>query len=245
MVYEKLKNIARKIIPRDILIKQEQLFRKLIFVFYKGDKYQCPVCEKKLRAFIPLAVGDELCPNCGSSARHRRLWTLLQPMLSPGISFLDFSPPRCLYRKIKDLSQIEYTPTDFVGEFLAAKNLDITQLELENNSYGLISCYHVLEHVEEDMKAMRELFRVLKPGGSCFIQTPFKEGDIYENAAIKTPAERKEHFEQEDHVRIYSVDGLAGRLATVGFKVERLEFSEKENNYYGFRQQETVLVARK
>ncbi len=243
MVYEKIKKIALRIIPKAVLINQEQFFRKLIFIFYKGSRYQCPVCEKKFRAFIKLNIGDKLCPYCGSSARQRRLWTLLQPLLSKNISVLDFSPPRCLYHKITGLKQIEYTPTDYAGEFLALQHLDIRQLELENNSYDLVICYHVLEHVEEDMQAMHELFRVLKPGGQAFIQTPFKEGAIYEDLSIKDPKERKVHFEQEDHVRIYSAEGLIQRLTSVGFKVERKDFSEQEYNANGFREVETVLVA--
>lgn len=245
MAYETIKNIIKKIIPKSVLVSQERLLRKVVFIFYKGDNYECPVCEKKLKAFMPLAVGDELCAYCGSAARHRRLWVLLQPLLTNGTTMLDFSPPRTLYRKLITMKQIAYTPTDFANEFLASRQLDITQLELENESYNLITCYHVLEHVEEDLKAMRELYRVIKPSGSCFIQTPFKEGDIYENPAITLPDERIAHFGQDDHVRIYSVSGLMERLTSVGFKVERLDFTEKENNYYGFRQQETVLVARK
>jgi SAM-dependent methyltransferase len=245
MVYDSIKGIITKIIPRQTLIDQEERFRKLIYLFYRGEKHQCPVCEKKIRAFVPLKVDDKLCPYCGSPARHRRLWTLLQPLLSNKIKVLDFSPPRCLYRKINSLPQVTYTPTDFAGEFLAATNLDITRLALADNSYDLIICYHVLEHIEADMLAMAELFRVLKPGGCCFIQTPFKDGDIYENSAVTTPAQRLEHFGQDDHMRIYSVAGIRQRLASVGFRVERLDFSEQEDNYYGFRTQETVLVARK
>ena len=138
MLYERLKSVFKKIIPRKILIKNEQYFRKFIFIFYKGNNYQCPICEKKLRTFIQLTTGDRLCPNCGSLDRHRRLWILLQPLLHNGINILDFSPPHCLYRKLKEMSQIEYTPTDFAGEFIASKNLDITQLELEDNSYNLM-----------------------------------------------------------------------------------------------------------
>jgi len=245
MLYEIVKNIALKVIPKSLIVGQEQFFRKLIFNFYKGSSFQCPVCEKKLRAFIGLNVGDKLCPYCGSPARHRRLWTLLQPLLRDKVYVLDFSPPRCLFRKMKELPHIGYTPTDFVGEFLASKNLDITQLDLEDNSYDLIVCYHVLEHVEKDRQAMQELYRVLKPSGSCFIQTPFKEGDIYENSAITGEKERKEHFGQEDHVRIYSVAGLKQRLVSAGFHVKQLDFSEKQDNYYGFRETETVLVATK
>ena len=170
---------------------------------------------------------------------------MLKPVLKNGISVLDFSPPRYLYRKMKAIPDITYMPTDFSGEFIAAENLDITSLELDNNSYDIIICYHVLEHVEKDRQAMSELFRVLKPSGTCFIQTPFKEGDIYENNTIATPEGRKQHFEQEDHVRIYSAEGLSQRLSSAGFQVERLSFTEKENNYHGFRQRETVLIARK
>lgn len=245
MFYEELKTVVKKIIPKQILFNYEQGFRKAVFIFYRGRNYQCPICQKKLRAFIQLKTADKLCPNCGSLDRHRRLWTLLQPLLQNGIKVLDFSPPRCLYKKLKSLSQIEYTSTDFADEFPAEKKLDITQLDLTNESYDLIICYHVLEHVEKDVQAMHELFRVLKPNGFCFIQTPFKEGNSYENFSIKDPIERKKHFGQEDHVRIYSIEDLTQRLQSVGFLVEQLNFCEEKNNFYGFHEKETVVVAKK
>jgi SAM-dependent methyltransferase len=245
MVYERIKRVAFKIIPKNILVGQEQRLRKLVAVFYKGSKYQCTVCEKRLRKFIHLKTGAVICPYCGSGARHRRLWTLLEPRLRDGLRVLDFSPPRCLYTKMMKLGHIEYTPTDLLGEFVASKSLDITKLEVDDASYDLIICYHVLEHVVEDKKAMSELYRVLSPGGSCTIQTPFKDGDTYEDATITDAAGRLKHFDQEDHVRIYSVSGLTDRLSAAGFKVERLFFNEKEGNYHGFRDGETVLVASK
>ena len=194
---------------------------------------------------MPIDVGDELCPYCGSAARHRRLWTLLQPMLKNGVSLLDFSPPRNLYRKLLKWPGIQYIPTDYAGEFLAARKLDITKLDLADDYCDIITCYHVLEHIEDDRSAMAELYRVLKPGGTCFIQTPFKDGDIYEDATIKDEQGRLAHFGQEDHVRIYSVDGLAARLTAAGFKVEVLNFKDPAGNYHGFKREETVLVARK
>lgn len=123
--------------------------------------------------------------------------------------------------------------------------MDITQLNLPDHSFDLIICYHILEHVEEDKKAMNDLYRVLQPSGHCIIQTPFKKGGIYEDYLVKTPEERKEHFGQEDHVRIYSVEGLSKRLSEAGFSVEPVFFSEEENNYFGFHQKETILFARK
>ena len=92
---------------------------------------------------------------------------------------------------------------------------------------------------------MTEMYRALKKNGICIIQTPFKPGDIYENPSITKPEEKKAHFGQEDHVRIYSVESLAQRLASVGFSIERMNFSEEENNYHGFHKNETVLIAKK
>jgi SAM-dependent methyltransferase len=208
MIYEKLKAVVKTLLPKKLLFKLEPYLRRPVYLFYKGDNHQCPVCEKKLKRFIQLKNGDHLCPSCGSIDRHRRLWTILQPLLIKEIQVLDFSPSRCLYRKLISLPHIKYTPTDFEGEFLASERMDITQLHLPDNSFDLIICYHVLEHVEEDRKAMNELYRVLKPSGTCIIQTPFKDGEIYENRAVKTPEERKQYFDQDDHVRIYSIEGL-------------------------------------
>ena len=109
----------------------------------------------------------------------------------------------------------------------------------------MLICYHVLEHIEEDQKALAELYRILKPGGSCLIQTPFKEGNTYEDFSIKSPLERLRHFGQRDHVRIYSVNGLEKRLVNAGFTVEVKEFKEQSDNYFGFKQNEYVIVAKK
>jgi hypothetical protein len=77
------------------------------------------LCERNLRKFISLKNGETLCPFCGSLPRHRRLCTLIKPLLIPGIQVLDFSPPLYLYKKLKSVSGIEYTATDYAGEFIA------------------------------------------------------------------------------------------------------------------------------
>ena len=90
---------------------------------------------------------------------------------------------------------------------------------------------------------MSELYRVLKPNGTLLIQTPFKEGEIYEDYSITTEAERLKHFGQEDHVRIYSINGLKDRLQNVGFKIEILQFQEED--YFGFSDNEQLIIAKK
>ncbi|WMJ71915.1 methyltransferase domain-containing protein [Cytophagaceae bacterium ABcell3] len=158
---------------------------------------------------------------------------------------LDFSPNRCLHKNFKKTLKDDYISTDYEGEFFADYAYDITGIFEPNNKFDLVICYHILEHIPEDQKAINELHRVLKIGGKCYIQTPFKEGDTYEDPSITTPEERKKHFGQEDHVRIYSVEGLKNRLQKAGFKVTPLNFAEGSNNYFGFKEKETVLLAEK
>jgi len=240
-MYENIKNI----LPHKFLKKNEALIRKVIYIFYKGNQRQCPICQKKLRKLVHLKNGDFLCPYCGSLARHRRLWVLIKPLLIDGISILDISPPRCFYKKLKKLRDIHYIATDLEGDFVADLNLDLTDTKLPPSEFDIILCYHVLEHIEKDQSAISELYRILKSTGKCFIQTPFKEGDVFEDPSITTTEERKIHFGQEDHVRIYSVQGLKSRLEKAGFKIEILSFSNDTNNFFGFSITEQVLIATK
>jgi predicted SAM-dependent methyltransferase len=240
-MYESLKNI----LPRNFLKTNEAFIRKMIYWFYKGSNKQCTVCEKKLQRFVTLKNGDHLCPYCGSLPRHRKLWILLKPFLLPGIKILDFSPPLCIYNKLKSLQEIDYTATDYEGEFAADRSFDITRIHQPADNFDWIICYHILEHIIDDRKAITELYRVLKPQGKCFIQTPFKEGDIYEDQSKQSKQERKQAFGQEDHVRIYSVQGLKQRLEKAGFQVEVLSFSNPEDNLFGFSTIEHVLLATK
>ena len=92
---------------------------------------------------------------------------------------------------------------------------------------------------------MQELYRITKSGGVCIIQTPFKEGDIYEDTSLKSEAERLIHFGQKDHVRIYSIEGLMRRLSTTGFNPTENNYKESINNRHGFKTLETIIVAKK
>jgi SAM-dependent methyltransferase len=148
-----------------------------------------------------------------------------------------------LYYSMKKQANIDYTSTDFADEFIADKRYDITNIPEKDNSFDLICCYHVLEHIPDDAAAMRELYRITAANGCVLIQTPFKTGDIYENPAITTPEDRLLHFGQDDHVRIYSVEGLRARLEAVGFQIRVKTFAADAR--LGLREGEVVLVAAK
>lgn len=243
-MYQQLKSIAKSLLPQKMLFENEQTLRKLLLPLYKGNLCECNICNSKLKKFIPLENGNLLCPICGSLQRTRRLFKLLNDeFLNPGFSMLDFSPSRAIYRKLKNRPDITYYATDFENEFLADYHFDITNIDIENDSFDLISCYHILEHIVDDESAMSELYRVLKKSGYALIQTPFKEGNIYEDYSIKTPKEREINFGQDDHVRIYSVDGLEKRLQNAGFRTEIRLLTQ--DDYYGFTANECVIICTK
>ena len=243
-MYHTLKKIITRLVSRKFLFEQEENWRHWYALFYSGTAFQCSVCDKNLSRFIK-TENDSLCPNCGSLQRNRRLWQLLETeFLKNNVSILDFSPSRCLYRKLKKRNDIHYQSTDLSGNFIADFHWDITQLDCKNNTFDLVVCYHILEHIPNDVLAMQELFRILKPGGKILVQTPFKEGAIYENPKIVSEQERLIHFGQEDHVRIYSVAGLKSRLEQCGFGVEIRKYSN-EKTRLDLDTNETILVLTK
>jgi len=243
-VYNFLKKNIKSIFPKEFLFKNELFFRYFFALLYIGKTHQCNICKHKLRSFID---GKKLiCPFCGSLTRTRRLWQLINNDNCLKGNTLHFSPSRSLYRKLKEHNKIHYYSTDFEDEFLADYKFDITEIDQPNEKFDLIICYHILEHILDDMKAISELYRVLCTKGIIYLQTPFKYGDIYEDEKIISPEKRKIHFGQDDHVRIYSVRGLKKRLEKVGFNVIVKSFKPTNNDFYsGFKSPETVLVLTK
>lgn len=242
-MYQRLKKIALSVIPKRFLFENEVFFRTLYAFPFRGNVHECTVCGQGLKKFVQIPDGDLLCPFCGSRSRTRRLYSFLTENDLVHGKVLHFSPSRSVYRLLKKKPNITYFSTDFEDEFLADYNYDITKIPLENDLFDLIICYHILEHIENDSQAMAELHRVLKPNGTCIIQTPFKEGEIYEDPTITTTEGRLNAFGQEDHVRVYSIDGLKRRLLANGFKkVEIKRFPA--NARYGFME-ETVLLCYK
>lgn len=233
-MYTIIKKIAKGIIPKSILQNNESFLRRLISLRYAGNAMQCNLCNYNLKQFVTRANGDLLCPNCGSLSRTRRLYKILSDIPITG-KVLHFSPPKSFASKLKEIPGINYYTSDFAGEFETDYHYDITSISVEDNTFDYIICYHVLEHIEDDIQALTELFRVLKNNGCIYIQTPFKDGDIYEDYNIVSEKDRERAFGQKDHVRIYSVNGLKRRLRFVGFHTKIYEFKNTTDNYYGFK----------
>ncbi len=120
---------------------------------------------------------------------------------------------------LERLPGVDYLSAD-LGSAHAMVRMDITDTGVDDDSFDLIYCSHVLEHVRDDRAAMREMFRVLKPGGRALIMVPISDGPTLEDPAVIDPAERERLYLQSDHVRLYGLDDLRERLAAHGFEVE-------------------------
>ncbi len=246
-MYNSIKKSLKSIIPKQFLFKNELFFRSFFGVLYLGKKHQCNICEKKLSTFVELENEDLLCPFCGSLSRNRRLWRLVNENKTLNGNLLHFSPSRNLYRTLKKNQNLNYFSSDFEDEFLADYKFDITNIAQNDETFDTIICYHILEHITDDKKAMAELYRVLKPNGNIYLQTPFKAGDIYEDDSIISPEERLKHFGQDDHARIYSIKGLKDRLENYGFDISIIDYNTTTDNdfYLGLKSPETILIASK
>lgn len=247
-MYENFKEILKKIVPKQFLFRYEEIIRIPYGLLYSGNKKKCNICKQGLRKFIETPTQKELCPHCGSLSRTRRLNDLLENKYELTGTVLHFSPARCLYRRLKKNTAIKYYPSDYENEFIADYRFDITDIHMADNTLDFIICYHILEHILNDVKAIQELYRVLKPGGIMLIQTPFKEGTIYEDPKIVLPEDRLIHFGQDDHVRIYSVLGLENRLKAINFtNIHRMQFEtlDKKSELHGLQEKETIIEVTK
>lgn len=189
---------------------------------HTGSTHYCPICDSRLSGFHSFGGRQNVvCAVCGSWQRHRRDWLFMQKRtdLFDGRpkKMLHVAPEKALGKLFQEVPTIDYLSGDLNPEVAMVK-MDITDIQLPNNTFDVIYCSHVLEHVPDDRKAMRELYRVLKPGGWAILHVPILREVTYEDPSVTTPEERLRVFGQSDHVRMYGLD-YADRLREAGFDV--------------------------
>ncbi len=224
-------------IPRPYLIKISYLVRPFLNLYYKGNTYEDPIDGKTFRKLLPYGYGKQrenaLSPSTLSLERHRLLWLYLKNETDFFIKpkkVLHIAPEQCFINRFKKLKNLDYITADLHSPIVDVK-ANILNLPFKDNQFDVVLCNHVLEHIEDDKKAMQELYRVLKPGGFGVFQVPqdLNLEKTYEDFSITSPEERSKHFGQYDHVRIYGKDYF-DRLRQVGFTVNEIDYTKKLPN---------------
>jgi len=222
-MFQWVKSIVKRYLSEESLDKLRHGRNFVISLRYAGINCECPICRGKFKRFLPHGLNSRqnaACPRCGSLERHRLIWMYLRDktdFFSSNLKVLHFAPEFCFQRIFRSLPNLDYVSADLTSNY-AMKRMDITNIQIENDTYDCVLCCHVLEHIPDDIKALQELYRVIKPKGWAIIHVPIKGEETFEDHSVKSPEERHKHYGQEDHFRIYGSDFLE-KLQKVGFIV--------------------------
>lgn len=251
----------------------KKIYKKIsqILHYYLFNQKKCCICGASFNEFLPLGtdaaiwknlhgVGAGLrkatCPNCWSTDRERLLYFYFKEKYIPHltgkkIKLLHIAPELNLSAFLMSRSEIEYAAGDKRCEGYSYPDyvIDIDIMDMSNildNTYDVIICNHVLEHVEDDITAMKEIYRVLKPEGIAILQVPLALDlkETYENPTITTPEGRFNSYGQSNHVRLYGMD-YPKRLETAGFSVEVRKNTFRHCKSYGLNRKEKLFICKK
>ncbi len=257
----KIVSIAKKLIPHDIRVFFRKLNWRLRYIIQitsnstNFPKVFCPIAEKEFKAFVK--IGSELVsPTNGARKRQRLVWLYLkqeQDILNKQARVLHIAPELSYMNVLKRQKNLTYIPGDKMVEGYSnqkgVENIDITKLKFEDNSFDYIICNHVLEHIDNDIKAMSEMFRVLKPNGIAVITVPIDESleKTLEDPSITSPKDREKYYWQWDHLRLYGTD-IKDRMDNIGFQTSLYRYSDnftKENfDRYGLST-DLIIIGKK
>jgi len=193
---------------------------------------RCACCSGRFAEFEPYGRPPRpgaRCPGCGALERHRELCARIEDLITPTERVLHFAPEACIERVLRP-RQARYVTTDMQAEVLVLLGggaeevrpvdvqADITRLPFRDGEFDVVLVNHVLEHVPDDRAALRELHRVLTPGGRALMQHPMPGvSRTIEDSSVTDPADRLREFGQEDHVRVYAESDFRARVREAGF----------------------------
>lgn len=269
-----VQSAAKRVLRNSLPYPAIRGLRKLYF--YSAAGFYCPICETPVRkrtfsgTTIPIVeeaevIGsqfkpNDVCPVCFASERHRLTFLYLEretPLITPpsaGARYrvLHIAPEHGMAYRLARAPHVDYVPGDLDPSryfYVKTVRLDLMGLPFADASFDYVLCSHVLEHVPDDGQAMRELLRVLKPGGAAVLQVPLalKREVTDEDPTVTSEADRLIRFAHEDHVRLYGRD-FADRLAAQGFTVERYDAHAREPELarrYDVNPKETLYIARR
>ena len=245
--------------PRPLLQRLAGFGVPLLGLFYIGRGRECPVCGCRRRKFLPYGYTspreDALCPRCMALERHRLLWLWLEretDIAQGEANLLHIAPEVSLMRKFFIIYKSNYNRyvTADLESPLAQIHFDIRSIPLPDESFDVVICNHIMEHIDDDHKAMGEVLRVMKHGGWGVILSPVDRSRAvtFEDDSITDPQERSRIFGQYDHRRIYGRD-YADRLRSAGFDVEEIDYAAtltpEERTKYAIKDETLYIVKRR
>jgi hypothetical protein len=237
-----------KIFPRPLLHRLSRVALRFAPVVFRGNRLTDPIDGRSYRTFFEYGYTgatrrkDALCPGTLSLERHRLIWLWLQrktDFFSQPARMLHVAPEYCFMERFKALKHLKVTTADIESPWADVK-MDLHDIPFPDATFDVVFCNHVLEHVTDDRRCMREIYRVLKPGGWALLQSPvdIQATTTDEDPTVTDPLERERRFGQYDHVRKYGRD-YADRLKEAGFLVETVdmlaELSAEEIRRYSVR----------
>jgi len=222
-----------RFVPRKYLQLFSGVGLKFLAFLYSGKAVECLVCGKHYKKFLPYgrinSRPNALCPNCLSLERHRLIWLYLKTKTNffhTKLTVLHIAPEHCFMKPFEAQHGAGYITADIESP-LAKVKMDIHEMPFDDNRFDVILCNHVLEHVRDDRQALREIKRVLKPGGWAILLVPFINpipDKTFEDNTITDERERERIFGQSDHVRKYGKD-YSQRLGQSGMSVDEDSFA--------------------
>jgi SAM-dependent methyltransferase len=239
--------LPRKLVDQLVLIEAgAQAFRDVRGRYPR----ECSICGYKglfwAKGRQPIVL-DGQCPSCRSVGRHRQHQLLIQrhPDWLDGCTVLHFAPEPCFagrYSTRIAASGGEYVRADYMPKNDEAV-IDLQDIAFPDAKFDTVIVHNVLEHVPDDALALREIRRVLKPGGRALLSVPLFDAwdETYEDAAISSESGRDLHFNQKDHLRLYGRD-FRDRLTHGGFAFETYVAKEPEVSRYGLERGETIFI---
>lgn len=226
-----------------LFILQRNKNRKL-YKSFKGKGFVCNNCGNSYSRFVPVypseanreaitknevinGYGENIyCPYCMCGARERLVLAVLQQQIDiDDKKILHLSPEKSIYQYIAPRANVitgDIEPGFYKRTAPDIITLDATAFTFDDNSFDIIIGNHMLEHIPEDYKAMKEFYRILKPGGTAILQVPYSQSipATLEEPYINDRERQSKLFGQNDHLRIYQLDDYMQRLRNAGFKVK-------------------------
>lgn len=256
-VVNRARRLLVQTVPKKRRAQAQRVYRPLIAQTLRGDAVECPICGGRFRRFVSKhsasgARPGARCPRCGSLERHRLLWLYLRDgtdLLTRPMRVLHFAPEPGIGEKLRELPGCDYLSADLDSP-PAMVRMDVQDIPSADDSFDAVICNHVLEHVPDDRRAMREIRRVLNPAGWAILGVPLQPGreTTFEDPDVHSPAERERVYGQFDHVRAYGRD-YAERLEECGFDVEMVRYGAGLGAdacaRYGVRAETAIPVCRK